>query len=108
VRTRQIFDRLGEEIPVRERILAAAADLMHTRGVAATTLDDVRAGHWGASKAQSITTSSTTGLIDTVIVRQGDELLEAHRRRLLRLDSLRGLKLRRNAIVRSSAVRRGA
>jgi TetR/AcrR family transcriptional regulator, transcriptional repressor for nem operon len=95
-------------VATRERILVAAADLMHTRGVAATTLDDVRAAS-GTSKSQLYHHfADKQVLIDAVITRQGEGLLEAQRRRLARLDSLRGLELWQQATVRSNAVRRGA
>src|ERR1700754_5193567 len=92
----------------RARIVEAAADLMHVNGVAATTLEDVRAAS-GTSKSQLYQHFvDKDALVSAVIELQAEQLMERQRRRLQRLDSLRGLELWRDATVRRNALRRGA
>jgi AcrR family transcriptional regulator len=86
----------------------AAADLMHERGVAATTLDDVRAAS-GTSKSQLYGHfANKDALVQEVIALRAAEVLARHEQRLRRLDSFRGLELWRDAIVRRNALRGGA
>jgi AcrR family transcriptional regulator len=81
---------------------------MHERGVAATTLEDVRAAS-GTSKSQLYGHFPDKGaLVREVISLQADEVLARNERQLRRLDSLRGLELWRDAIVRRNALRGGA
>jgi AcrR family transcriptional regulator len=92
----------------RARILRAAAGLMHEKGVAATTLDDVRAAS-GTSKSQLYGHfPDKDALVREVISLQAAEVLARNERQLRRLDSFRGLELWRDAVVRQNAVRGGA
>jgi TetR/AcrR family transcriptional regulator, transcriptional repressor for nem operon len=95
-------------LATRDRIVRAAATLMHTRGVNATTLDDVRVAS-GTSKSQLYSHfADKESLVQEVISLQAQGVLERHRQRLERLDSLRGLELWRDAIVQRNALRKGA
>jgi AcrR family transcriptional regulator len=92
----------------RARILRSAADLMHARGVAATTLEDVRAAS-GTSKSQLYGHfPDKDALVREVISLQAAEVLARNERRLRRLDSFRGLELWRDAILRHAGLRDGA
>jgi TetR/AcrR family transcriptional regulator, transcriptional repressor for nem operon len=92
----------------RARILDAAADLMFARGVAATTLDDVRIAS-DTSKSQLYHHfADKDALVDAVIELQGARVLEREQRRLARLDSLRALDRWRDAIVQNNELRSGA
>jgi TetR/AcrR family transcriptional regulator, transcriptional repressor for nem operon len=92
----------------RGRILRSAANLMHVRGVAATTLEDVRAAS-GTSKSQLYGHfADKDALVREVISFHAAEVLARNERHLRRLDSFRGLELWRDAIVRHNAVHGGA
>jgi AcrR family transcriptional regulator len=81
---------------------------MHERGVAATTLDDVRAAS-GTSKSQLYGHfPDKEALLREVIALQAAEVLARNERQLRRLDSFRGLELWRDAVVRHNALRGGA
>lgn len=90
------------------RIVAAADELMHERGVTATTLADVRTAS-GTSKSQLYQHfADKDALVREVISARAGRLLDEQRQRLLRLDSLRGLELWRDALVERNALRNGA
>jgi TetR/AcrR family transcriptional regulator, transcriptional repressor for nem operon len=92
----------------RARILRAAVDLMYVRGVGTTTLDDVRAAS-GTSKSQLYHHfADKDALVRAVIEYQAADLLERQEQQLRRLNSLRGLKRWRDAIVQRNALRSGA
>src|SRR3954463_3686325 len=83
----------------RERIIAAASDLMFEHGVAGTSTDDVRrtAGvsmsriyHYFADK---------TALVKAVIAHQTEQVLDAQRPLLGRLDSMEALRAWRDLLV---------
>jgi AcrR family transcriptional regulator len=95
-------------VATRNRILNAAADLMYVKGVAATTLDDVRAVS-GTSKSQLYHHfPDKDALVRDVIAKQAAELLERQEHQLQRLNSLRGLERWRDALVQNNALRDGA
>jgi TetR/AcrR family transcriptional repressor of nem operon len=95
-------------LATRDRVARAAATLMYTRGVNATTLDDVRIAS-GTSKSQLYSHFvDKESLVQEVISLQAHELLERQRQRLERLDSIRGLELWRDDMVRRNALRNGA
>jgi AcrR family transcriptional regulator len=95
-------------LATRDRIVRAAADLMYTRGVNATTLDDVRIAS-GTSKSQLYSHFvDKESLVQEVISLQAQEVLARQRQRLERLDSIRGLELWRDDVVRRNALRNGA
>lgn len=81
---------------------------MYVKGVAATTLDDVRAAS-GTSKSQLYHHfSDKDALVRDVIEVQAAELLERQQHQLQRLNSLRGLERWRDALVQNNALRNGA
>lgn len=95
-------------VATRDRIVAAAAELMYTRGVAATTLDDVRAAS-GTSKSQLYHHfADKDALVHAVIEVRAGEVLQRHEQRLRRLNSMRGLELWRDAVLQRNALRNGA
>jgi AcrR family transcriptional regulator len=92
----------------RERILKAAADMMYVRGVAATTLDDVRTAS-GTSKSQLYRHyPDKDALMRDVVALRASEVLEWNRQYLMRLKSVRGLERWRDALVERVALRGGA
>jgi TetR/AcrR family transcriptional regulator, transcriptional repressor for nem operon len=91
----------------RNRIVFAAAELMHVRGVAATTIDEVLAAS-ATSKSQFYQHfSDKTELVYEVITLRADEILSWQRVRLEKVDSFRGLYLWRDAMVQRCTLRRG-
>ena len=95
-------------LATRDRIVRAAATLVYTKGVNATTLDDVRIAS-GTSKSQLYSHFvDKESLVQEVISLQAHEVLERQRQRLERLDSIRGLELWRDDVVRRNALRDGA
>ena len=96
----------GEQ--TRGRIVAAAAELIYRKGVAATTLDDVRVAS-DTSKSQLYHHfAGKDALIRAVIGLRATEVLDREEQRLRRLDSFRGLARWRDALVANSALQDGA
>lgn len=92
----------------RDRIIDAASDLMFTKGVAVTTLDEVLAAS-AASKSQLYQHfPDKAALVVAVIDHQGEALLERQRLWFGRIDSLRALKQWTDAIVQRNVLRRGS
>src|SRR6201996_4694247 len=92
----------------RDRIVAAAADLMFARGVNATTLDDVRAAA-GTSKSQLYRHfPDKDALVHAVIALRGKQILERETQRLGRFSSFSGLVRWRNALVQVNSLQNGA
>ncbi|MEW2502839.1 TetR/AcrR family transcriptional regulator [Amycolatopsis sp. CA-161197] len=92
----------------KARIVQAAVDLMTVKGVAATTLDDVRAAS-GTSKSQLYHHfADKNELVQAVIEFQAHEVLNFQGEQLRRLNSIRGLERWRDAIVQRNALRDGA
>ena len=91
----------------RNRIVLAAAELMHVQGVAATTIDDVLAAS-ATSKSQFYQHfDDKSELVHDVITMRADEILSWQRLRLEKVDSFRGLYQWRDAMVQRCALRRG-
>lgn len=91
----------------RGRIVLAAAELMHARGVAATTIDEVLAAS-ATSKSQFYQHfSDKSELVYDVITLRADEILTWQRVRLEKVDSFRGLRQWRTAMVQRCTLRRG-
>jgi TetR/AcrR family transcriptional regulator, transcriptional repressor for nem operon len=91
----------------RNRIVVAAAELMHIRGVAATTIDEVLAAS-ATSKSQFYQHFvDKSELVYEVITLRADEILSWQRLRLEKVDSFRGLAQWRDAVVQRCALRRG-
>ena len=83
----------------RDRIVAAAADLIFERGVAGTSTDDVR-------RAAGVSTSQIyhyftdkTALVRGVIAHQTQQVLEAQQPLLGRLDTMEALRAWRDLLV---------
>lgn len=92
----------------KARILAAANQLMYERGVAATSLADVRSAS-STSKSQAYQHfSDKDALVNDVIAQRGEDVLTPQRQRLQRVDSFRGLELWRDDLVERNALRNGA
>ncbi|MFI9802752.1 TetR/AcrR family transcriptional regulator [Streptomyces sp. NPDC052302] len=92
----------------RERILRAARDMMYVKGIAPTTLDDVRAAS-GTSKSQLYRHyPDKDALVRDVVELQAAEVLERHHQLLRRLNSFRGLERWRDAVVERNALQNGA
>ncbi|MET9356242.1 TetR family transcriptional regulator [Streptomyces sp. NPDC006617] len=92
----------------RERILRAAADMMRVRGVALTTLDDVRAAS-GTSKSQLYRHyPDKDALVRDVVALRATEVLERQHQQLRRLNSFRGLERWRDALIERNALHNGA
>jgi AcrR family transcriptional regulator len=91
----------------RGRIVAAAAELMYVKGVAATTIDEVLAAG-AASKSQFYQHfEDKSELVYEVITLQAGEVLSWQRPRLEKVDTLRGLDQWRDAMVQRCTLRRG-
>lgn len=92
----------------RARIVAAAADLMHLKGVNATTLDDVRAVT-GTSKSQLYQHfADKEALVRAVVEFQAQAVLGREQDQLERLNSFSGLLRWRNALVQRNSLQDGA
>ena len=92
----------------KTRIVEAANQLMFERGVASTTLADVRTAS-ATSKSQLYQHfADKNALVREVIEFRAEALLTQQRRRLEKVDSLRGLELWRDEMVERNALRDGA
>ncbi|MFF4597362.1 TetR/AcrR family transcriptional regulator [Amycolatopsis sp. CA-161197] len=92
----------------KARMLQVAAELMRVKGVAATTLDEVRSAS-GTSKSQLYHYfADKDALVQEVIELQARDLLDREEGYLRRLNSIKGLERWRDAIVQRSALRGGA
>jgi TetR/AcrR family transcriptional regulator, transcriptional repressor for nem operon len=92
----------------RDRIAAAAADLMYVKGVNATTLDDIRAAT-GTSKSQLYRHfPDKDALVHEVIALRGQQVIARETQRLGRLNSFSGLTRWRNALVQANSLQSGA
>lgn len=92
----------------RARIVEAAAHLMYRNGVAATTLDEVCEAS-GTSKSQLYRHfSDKNALVQAVIGLRAAQVIARETERLGGLDSVRGLELWRDALVRSNELQNGA
>jgi AcrR family transcriptional regulator len=92
----------------RMRILRAAADLMHVKGVGLTTLDDVLVAS-GTSKSQLYRHfADKEALVHAVVDYQAEQVLSRQGHLLQRLSSFRGLERWREAVLQRNALRDGA
>lgn len=90
------------------RIVEAADQLMYERGVSATTLADVRIAS-ATSKSQLYQHfANKAALVGEVIEVRAEKVLAQQRRRLEKVDSIRGLELWRDELVERNAIRDGA
>ncbi|MFF7190425.1 TetR/AcrR family transcriptional regulator [Streptomyces sp. NPDC008222] len=84
----------------RERIVAAAAELMAERGVASTTTQDVQKAAGGISPSQIYHYfSDKKSLVQAVIAYQAEAVLSFQTPLLSKLDSMEALEAWRDAIV---------
>jgi TetR/AcrR family transcriptional repressor of nem operon len=87
----------------RDRIVAAAADLIHERGVGGTSLDDVRAAT-NTSKSQLYHYfNDKSALVRAVVQRQVAQVLQAQAAELDHLDSMAALHAWRDRVVALNA-----
>lgn len=92
----------------RSKIISAAAGLMYTRGVGATTLDDVIAAS-GVSKSQLYHHfAGKEALVRVVIAHFGDIVIRRERDALADVSTIDGLRRWRDALVQNNAVQHGA
>ena len=92
------FTRKGLE--TRERIIERAADLMFERGVAATTMEDVRGTAWVSGSQLSHYFADKRDLIRQVIAARLDDVMRFHTQpQLAGLDSLAALRAWADACV---------
>ncbi|WP_103379964.1 TetR/AcrR family transcriptional regulator [Pseudonocardia dioxanivorans] len=92
----------------RDRIVRAAADLMHANGVAGTTMDQVVEAS-GTSKSQLYHYfDDKDALVTAVIKMQTARVMQVQEPHLEQLSSLQGLRRWRDAIVRFVDERHGA
>nr|WP_246298277.1 TetR/AcrR family transcriptional regulator [Leifsonia soli] len=92
----------------RERIVSAAADLMYTRGVGATTLDDIMTAS-GVSKSQLYRHfANKDEIVRAAIELMGERVIQREQSSLGGVTSLADLRRWRDALVQNNAVRHGA
>ncbi|MEV8214001.1 TetR/AcrR family transcriptional regulator [Leifsonia sp. NPDC077715] len=92
----------------RERIVAAAADLMYVRGVGQTTLDDVLEAS-GVSKSQLYRHfANKDEVVRAVIERMGQHVIQREQNNLGRVSTMAGLRRWRDVLVQNNALRHGA
>jgi AcrR family transcriptional regulator len=89
----------------RERIVAAAAGLMFERGVAGTSVDDVRSAAEVSSSQLYHYFGGKQELVRAVIAHQTDAVLAAQQPQLGRLDSIEGLRAWRDLVLALQAER---
>ena len=92
----------------KARILAAANQLMYERGVAATTLADVRLASRTSKSQLYQHFADKDALVSEVIAQRGEDVLAQQRQSLHEADSFRGLELWRDDLVERNALRNGA
>lgn len=92
----------------RDKIVAAAADLIYIKGVGSTTLDDVVAAS-AVSKSQLYHHfSGKEALVRAVIDFTGVRVLERERGTLGPVSTIAGLRRWRDSLVQNNALRHGA
>jgi TetR/AcrR family transcriptional regulator, transcriptional repressor for nem operon len=89
--------RRGQE--TRQRILAAAADLIFDRGVAETTLEDIRAAAGVSGSQVYHYFADKQALVHAVIDHQADAILDTQGTYLDHLDTVDGLRAWRDLLV---------
>src|SRR6201992_110473 len=89
--------RRGQQ--TRQRLVAAAAELMSENGVAETTLEDIRAAAGVSGSQVYHYFEDKQALVRAVIDYQTDAVLDAQEAHLDRLDSMAGLRAWRDLLV---------
>jgi AcrR family transcriptional regulator len=95
-------------IATRERIIAAANELMFVRGVNATTLDDVRAASQTSKSQLYHHFADKPELVRAVVRYRGDLVLQREHGRLELLKSFSGLVRWRDALIQANSLHGGA
>lgn len=95
--TERRLTRRGRQ--TRERIVAAAAELIFERGVAETTLEDIRAAAGVSGSQVYHYFEDKQALVRAVIDHQADAVLEAQGTYLDHLDTMPGLRAWRDLLV---------
>lgn len=90
----------------RDRIVAAAAELVFVRGVAGTSTDDVRAAAGVSSSQLYHYFVDKRALVRAVIAHQTERILDAQQPLLGRLDSIEALRAWRDLLVELQRQRR--
>ncbi|WP_179272030.1 MULTISPECIES: TetR/AcrR family transcriptional regulator [unclassified Rhodococcus (in: high G+C Gram-positive bacteria)] len=89
----------------KARIVDAADQLMYERGVASTTLADVRAASETSKSQLYQHFAGKRALVLAVVEVRADAVLSQQRRRLERIESFRGLELWRDCQFQKTAAR---
>jgi TetR/AcrR family transcriptional regulator, transcriptional repressor for nem operon len=92
----------------RERILDTATALMYDRGVAATSIDDVKAAAGVSSSQLYHYFADKRALVSAVIARQTERVLDFQETRLLDVEDRDALRAWRDGIVEVVQARGGA
>lgn len=93
---------------MRLGIVRAAAELVYSNGVAATSLDDVCAASSSSRAQLDLYFADKADLIYAVIALRAEETLSRQTERLRDVDSLEGLQGWADAIIRRNVLRNGA
>src|ERR1700743_1324497 len=91
----------------RDRIVAAAADLMFEQGVAGTSLQDVQQAARVSGSQLSHYCGDKASLVHAVIAWQGETVLGRQQPWLCRLDSVAGIRAWRDYVVSTMRRREG-
>jgi TetR/AcrR family transcriptional regulator, transcriptional repressor for nem operon len=83
----------------RDRVVAAAAELMFEQGVAGTSLQDVQRASRVSGSQMYHYFGDKASLVHAVIARQGEELLGKQQPWLARIDSVAGIRAWRDYVV---------
>src|SRR6202012_3241906 len=92
----------------KERMVRAAADLMHIKGVSGTTIDDVLRATTTSKSQFHQHFANKDALVDEVVALQLTGDLERETTRLRWVRSLNGLRRWRDAIVQQNTLQNGA
>jgi TetR/AcrR family transcriptional regulator, transcriptional repressor for nem operon len=104
VKAHDVMELTPKGRATRDRIVAAAADLMFEQGVAGTSLQDVQQAARVSGSQMYHYFGDKASLTHAVIARQGETLLARQQPWLSRMDSLPGIRAWRDFVV--SATRR--
>jgi TetR/AcrR family transcriptional regulator, transcriptional repressor for nem operon len=95
-------------LATRDRIVTTADRLMRGRGVAPTTMEDVRVGAGVSNSQLYFHFPDKDALVDAVVRARSARILDLQERRLRDLDSIAGLEHWRDAHVEASAAQGAA
>jgi AcrR family transcriptional regulator len=92
----------------RERIIAAASDLMYVKGVAATTLGEILVASASSKSQFRQHFADKDDLVAAVIEHRAQVVLRDQTRHLARVDSIRGIEQWSSALLQRNDLLRGA